>query len=72
MTQYPMPAAFLGHGLAGLASAVGRVAEVLIEGYAMGSLSMTAYTLGGHCEPGSSTGHDAPPVDGMPEDQTNL
>ncbi len=32
--------------LAGLASAARSPAEILIEGYAMGSLSMTAYTLG--------------------------
>ena len=32
--------------LAGLASTVGTNAEVLVDGYALGSLSMTSYTLG--------------------------
>lgn len=34
--------------LAGLAVAAGQTAEMLTEGYAMGSLSMTSYTLPGH------------------------
>jgi 4,5-DOPA dioxygenase extradiol len=37
--------------LAGLAQAAERPAQVLIEGYAFGSISMTAYTLDADCPP---------------------
>jgi 4,5-DOPA dioxygenase extradiol len=57
--------------LAGLASAAGDTAHVLVDGYAMGSLSMTSYTLGGHdLEPGGEGG--SPVLPDIPADETNL
>lgn len=57
--------------LAGLAAAAGEPADILVDGYAMGSLSMVSYTLG--CDaraPGGAGG--APVLPDVPADETNL
>jgi 4,5-DOPA dioxygenase extradiol len=57
--------------LAGLASAAGGTADVLVDGYAMGSLSMTSYTLGCQVlEPGGEGG--SPVLPDVPAAETNL
>jgi 4,5-DOPA dioxygenase extradiol len=57
--------------LAGLASAAGRTAQVLVDGYAMGSLSMVSYTLG--CDDLESRGEGGAPVlPDVPADETNI
>ena len=59
--------------LAGLASAAGKPAEVLVDGYAYGSLSMTAYTLGGRCPDVAEGGEGAAPLDTtVPPEQANI
>ena len=59
--------------LAGLASAAGEPAEVLVDGYAYGSLSMTAYTLGGRCPEVAEGGEGAAPLDTtVPPEQANI
>jgi 4,5-DOPA dioxygenase extradiol len=61
--------------VAGLAHAAGCPADVLVEGYAMGSISMDAYTVGGPCAPSAG---DAGPSSTLPDphvvppDDTNL
>ena len=59
--------------LAGLASAAKKPAEVLVDGYAYGSLSMTAYTLGGRCPEVAEGGEGAAPLDTtVPPEQANI
>jgi 4,5-DOPA dioxygenase extradiol len=60
--------------VAALASAVGAVPEVLVDGYAYGSLSMSCLTLG--CDAsraeGDATSASIPGPDGVPPDQANI
>ncbi|MDQ1478560.1 MAG: dioxygenase extradiol [Actinomycetota bacterium] len=57
--------------VAGLAAAAGQTADVLVDGYAMGSLSMASYTIGAQeLEVDSRRG--APPLPDVPADETNI
>jgi len=63
--------------LAGLAQAGGSTPRILIDGYALGSLSMTSYTLDCECPDAGDDDDDAPSGDPLPDpdvppDQTNL
>ena len=61
--------------LVGLADAAGRPADVLVDGYAYGSISMTAYTLDAHCSPTTTTSGDAaglPDPSEVSPENTNL
>jgi 4,5-DOPA dioxygenase extradiol len=60
--------------LAGLCDAAGSTADVLVEGYAYGSLSMTAYTLGASGQPEVSPhplAASLPAPDLVPTEDTN-
>ena len=61
--------------LAGLAAAAKSPAEVLVEGYAFGSLSMTSYTLAADCPEEASGGGpvaDLPNPAVLPPEDTNI
>jgi 4,5-DOPA dioxygenase extradiol len=59
--------------LAGLAGASNQRTDVLIDGYAYGSLSMTAYTLDLTCpQPGGGTTAAAQLPDEVPPDSSNI
>ncbi|MGX5657764.1 4,5-DOPA-extradiol-dioxygenase [Geodermatophilus nigrescens] len=58
--------------LAGIAAATGTTADVLVDGYAYGSLSMTSYTVGMPATPAGGTGVAAPLPDEPPPDGANI
>jgi 4,5-DOPA dioxygenase extradiol len=60
--------------VAGVAAAAGRPAEVLVDGYAYGSLSMTAYTVDAAVDAAGDGGGAAPVPDPdvVPTDGTNM
>ena len=76
--DYPMAVPTPDHFLpllyiAGLATATDRPAKVLVDGYAYGSLSMTAYTLDAHCpEVAGDAGGAAPLQTTLPPEDANV
>jgi 4,5-DOPA dioxygenase extradiol len=57
--------------IAGLAAESGRKAKTLVEGYAMGSLSMTSYALDAR-DVTAVNEKGSPPLTGIPGDQANI
>jgi 4,5-DOPA dioxygenase extradiol len=58
--------------LAGMAAASGDTPEVLIDGYAYGSLSMTCFTLGADCQPSGGDDSTGTIAGTAPPEQANI